>query len=128
MLEFPEFLSVPLAEWSDNIMDWILANWSAAFDAVGDVVLQLLLAIERSLLWLPWFVVVLVVGVAAWRAMRRWWAGLLMASFMVLIGSFHYGNIGYWDLAMQTLAIIITSVIISLALGIPAGILMARSN
>jgi glycine betaine/proline transport system permease protein len=51
-----------------------------------------------------------------------------MASFMVLIGSFHYGNIGYWDLAMQTLAIIITSVIISLALGIPAGILMARSN
>ncbi len=39
MLEFPELLSVPLAEWIDTIMDWVLANWSAAFDAVGDVVL-----------------------------------------------------------------------------------------
>ncbi len=128
MLEFPEFLSVPLAKWIDTIMDWILANWSAAFDVVGDVVLQMLLGIERFLLWLPWFVVVLLIGLLAWRVMRRWWAGLLIASFMVLIGSFHYGNIGYWDLAMQTLAIIITSVIISLAIGIPAGILMARSN
>jgi glycine betaine/proline transport system permease protein len=42
---------------------------------------------------------------------------------MVLIGSF-----GYWDLAMMTLAIIVASVIISLALGIPIGIIMARSN
>jgi glycine betaine/proline transport system permease protein len=42
---------------------------------------------------------------------------------LVLIGSF-----GYWDLAMMTLAIIFASVIISLALGIPTGILMARSN
>ncbi len=51
-----------------------------------------------------------------------------MASFLVLIGSLRWGSIGYWDLAMETLAIVIASVILSLAIGIPTGILMSRSN
>jgi len=122
-LEFPEWLAIPLADWIDSIMHWVLTNWGGFFDAVGDVILQMLLGIERFLLWLPWFVLVLVVGLLAWRVMRRWWAGLLMASFLVLIGSF-----GYWDLAMMTLAIVIASVILSLAIGIPTGIFMARSD
>jgi len=123
MLEFPELIQIPLAEWIDAIMHWLLTDWAALFDAIGDAVLLVLLYIERFLLWIPWFVIVLLVGLVAWRAMRLWWAGLIMAAFLVLIGSF-----GYWDFAMMTLAIIITAVIISLALGIPTGIIMARSN
>jgi len=123
MLEFPEFLRVPLAQWIDAGMKWILTNWAAGFDAVGNTILFGLLNIERFLLWLPWVVVVVLIGITAWRVMRLWWAGPLMAGLMVLIGSF-----GYWDLAMMTLAIIVASVIISLALGIPIGIIMARSN
>jgi len=123
MLEFPEFLQVPLAQWIDTGMKWILTNWAAGFDAVGNTILFGLLNIERFLLWLPWVVVVVLIGITAWRVMRLWWAGPLMAGLMVLIGSF-----GYWDLAMMTLAIIVASVIISLALGIPTGIIMARSN
>ncbi len=123
MLEFPEFLQVPLAQWIDTGMSWVLTNWAAGFDAVGNTILFGLLNIERFLLWLPWVVVVVLIGITAWRVMRLWWAGPLMAGLMVLIGSF-----GYWDLAMMTLAIIVASVIISLALGIPTGIIMARSN
>jgi glycine betaine/proline transport system permease protein len=123
VFEFPEFLSIPLAEWVDAGMSWLLTNWAVFFDAVGSGILFGLLHIERFLLWLPWFVIVLLVGLLAWRVMRLWWAGLLMAAFLVLIGSF-----GYWDLSMMTLAIIIAAVIISLALGIPTGIIMARSN
>jgi len=123
LLEFPEFLQLPLAEWIDAIMKWLLTNWAAAFDAVGDAILTILLYIEHFLLWLPWVVVVVLVGVVAWRAMRLWWAGILMAGFLVLIGSF-----GYWDLAMMTLAIIISAVILSFIIGIPTGILMAKSN
>jgi glycine betaine/proline transport system permease protein len=122
-LEFPEFLNIPLADWIDSIMHWVLTNWGGFFDNVGYYILQMLLFIEDILLWLPWFVLVLVVGLLAWRVMHRWWAGLLMASFLVLIGSF-----GYWDLAMMTLAIVIASVILSLVIGIPTGIFMARSD
>ena len=123
MVEFPEFLRIPLAEWIDTIMDWVLTNLAGFFDAIGDGVLFVLLNIEKSLLWVPWLVVVAAVGLVAWRVIGRWWAGLLLAAMLVLIGSF-----GYWDLAMMTLAIIIVAVIISLALGIPTGIIMARSN
>ncbi|MCD6300139.1 MAG: proline/glycine betaine ABC transporter permease [Dehalococcoidales bacterium] len=123
MFEFPEFLRVPLADWIDAVMSWVLTNWGMVFDAIGDGILYMLLYIEKFLLWLPWFVVVLIVGLIAWRAMRLWWAGLIMAGFLVLIGSF-----GYWDLSMMTLAIIIAAVIISLGIGIPTGIVMARSN
>jgi len=123
MFEFPEFFRIPLADWIDAVMAWVLTNWSVVFDAIGDAILYMLLNIERFLLWLPWFVIVLLVGIIAWRAMRLWWAGLIMASFLVLIGSF-----GYWDLSMMTLAIIVAAVILSLGIGIPTGIVMARSN
>ncbi len=123
MVEFPQLLEVPLGEWVDVIMSWVLTSWGAGFDAVGDAILFVLLNMERFFLWLPWTVVVVLVGIAAWRAMRLWWAGLIMAAFLVLIGSF-----GYWDLAMMTLAIIVASVVISLVVGIPTGIVMARRN
>jgi len=123
LLEFPEVIRVPLAEWIDIIIEWLLTNWGAFFDAVGDGILFILLNIEKFLLWIPWLVVVVLVGLIAWAVMRTWWAGLLMAAFLILIGSF-----GYWELSMMTLAIIIAAVIISFVIGIPTGILMARSN
>jgi len=49
--------------------------------------------------------------------------GLVMAAFLVLIGTF-----GYWDMAMMTLAIVTSAVLISLVAGIPTGILMAWSD
>ncbi len=123
MLEFPQFLNIPLAELVDAGMSWILTNLGSVFDAIGTSILALLLVIERIFLWIPWIVTILAVGIIAWRALRHWWAGVLFAAMLVLIGSF-----GLWDLAMMTLAIIFASVIISLVVGIPTGILMARSN
>ena len=123
MLEFPQFLNIPLAEWVDAGMSWILTNLGSVFDAIGTIILALLLVIERIFLWVPWIVIILAVGIVAWRALRHWWAGVIFAAMLVLIGSF-----GLWDLAMMTLAIIFASVIISLVVGIPTGILMARNN
>ena len=123
MLEFPTALRIPLAEWTDRAMDWVLDNLGPFFDFLGFIGLKVLLFIEDVLLLIPWFVVVAVVGVLAWRALEKVRYGIIMAVMLLLIGSF-----GYWDMAMQTLAIVITSVLVSLVIGIPAGILMAWSN
>ncbi len=123
MMEFPEFLEIPLADLIDGIIAWILTNLGGVLDAIGDGLLGGLVAMERLLLWLPWFVIVGVVGFVAWRALRRWWSGPLMGGFLVFIGM-----LGYWDLAMMTLALIIAAVLISLAIGLPTGILMARND
>jgi len=123
MMEFPQFLEIPLADLIDGIIAWILANLGGVLDAIGDGLLGGLVAMERLLLWIPWFVIVVGVGVVAWRAMRRWWAGPLMGGFLLFIGM-----LGYWDLAMMTLALIFAAVLISLAIGLPTGILMARND
>ena len=123
MMEFPQFLEIPLADLIDGIISWILTNLGGVLDAIGEGLLGGLVAMERLLLWIPWFVIVAGVGVVAWRALRRWWAGPLMGGFLLFIGM-----LGYWDLAMMTLALIFAAVLISLAIGLPTGILMARNN
>ncbi len=121
--EFPGFFRIPLSDWIDALMDWVLTHWGAFFDAFGDVLLKILLVIEAFFLWLPWPVTVAAVWLAAWWAIRRWWAGPAMALLFILIGSF-----GYWNLAMMTIAIVVSAVVISLMVGIPAGIVMAWSD
>jgi glycine betaine/proline transport system permease protein len=129
MFDFPSWIQIPLSGWIDSGMHWVLTHWSAFFDGVGDFFLSVMLPIERFLLWLPWWVVVLFVGIVAWRVMRSWIAGIVMMAFLFLIGSFgHATGASYWDAAMSTLAIVIASVIISLIIGIPTGIFMATSQ
>lgn len=123
MNSFPEFVSIPLADWIDAIMDWLLTQFGGFFDAIGHVLLMVLLYIERFFLWLPWWLVIVLVGVISWRIMRKWWMGLGMAALLVLIGSF-----GYWKLAMMTLGLTTAAVVVSLAVGIPVGITMAKSD
>ena len=121
MFDFPAFIQVPLAEWVDAAVNWLLTNWSPFFGTISRSTSYVLGYIERFLLWMPWWAVVVLVGLAAWRATRLWWTGLLMAAFLVLIGAFNY-----WELTMITMAVVIAAVIISLLLGIPIGIIMAR--
>ncbi len=123
MSEFPRFLNIPLADWVDALMDWVLISFSGVFDAIGHVFLMMLLNIERFFLWVPWWLVIISVGILAWRVMHKWTMGVGMALMLVLIGSF-----GYWKLAMMTLALTTSAVVVSLAIGIPIGIFMAKSD
>jgi glycine betaine/proline transport system permease protein len=123
MFEFPEQINIPLDQWVDAAMDWVMNNFIGIFDAVGYVILKFMIWIEKFFLWLPWPVLVLGVALAAWRVMGRWWMGIVMGGLIFLIGTF-----GQWELAMMTLSLVVASVIISLAIGIPLGITMASSN
>ncbi len=123
MSEFPAFLEFPLAHWIDSAVSWIVVNLGVVLDAIGSVLLGALVAFERLLLSLPWFVVVVAIAFLAWFALRKWWAPLILAGFLMIIGTF-----GYWDLAMMTLALIFAAVVISLVIGIPTGITMARND
>lgn len=123
MFEFPENLYLPLEKWIDIVMDWILVNMSGIFDAIGLVILKILIIIEKTLLWMPWPIVLLIIGIAAWRSMGKWWHALVMAGLIFLIGVF-----GFWDDSMRTLAVVIASVAVSLIIGFPTGIFMARSD
>ena len=123
MFEFPKNIDIPLDDWVDFAMDWILNTFGGFFDALGSLVLQFMLVVERFFLWIPWFILVALVGIVAWRLMKSWFLGLLMAGML-----FSIGCLGQWEMAMSTLALVTASVIISLIIGLPLGIAMASSN
>ncbi len=123
MNKFPELFTIPLAQGVDNAMDWLLLNWAGFFDFIGFIILKVVLAFEDLFLFVPWFVIILLVGFAGWKLVGRLRTGILFMVFLMIIGLF-----GYWDLAMQTLALVISSVLLALLVGLPLGIVMARSD
>jgi len=123
MVEFPEMIDIPLAKAIDAGMEWLLTHLDGFFDAIGFVILQVVNAFEAVFLFLPWFVLIPLVGLAGWKLVGKWKSGIVFMLLLTLIGSF-----GYWDLAMRTLALVIASVFFSLLMGIPLGIQMARSD
>ncbi len=123
MTDFPRHLRIPLADWVDTFMSWLLDNFAGFFDALGELLLTILVTIEKFFLWVPWWAMIVLAGLAGWKVLGRWWAGAVLAGLLFLIGTF-----GYWKLAMMTLALTTSAVIISIIIGIPMGILMARSD
>ncbi|HAF86597.1 MAG TPA: choline ABC transporter permease subunit [Sphaerochaeta sp.] len=123
MSKFPELFTIPLAQGVDNAMDWLLMNWAGLFDFIGFIILKVVLAFEGLFLFVPWFVIILLVGFAGWKLVGNLKTGILFMGFLLVIGLF-----GYWDLSMQTLALVIASVLFALLVGLPLGIVMARSD
>ncbi|MDC7219187.1 MAG: proline/glycine betaine ABC transporter permease [Spirochaetales bacterium] len=123
MIDFPEIIDFPLADGIDAAMDWLLEHLDGFFDAVGFIILQVVNFFEGIFLFVPWFVLIPLVGLAGWKLIGKWKTGIVFMLLLMLIGSF-----GYWDLAMRTLALVIASVFFSLLIGIPTGISMARND
>ncbi len=123
MNKFPEIFEIPLAQGIDNLMDWLLTYLDGFFDVIGFIILRVVMAFEDLFLFIPWFVIILLVGLAGWKLIRSVKTGILFMILLTIIGLF-----GYWDLSMQTLALVISSVVFALLIGLPMGILMARNN
>jgi glycine betaine/proline transport system permease protein len=121
--EFPSEIKIDLRSRVNDFISWLLSTFSEVFDAISTVILWILLRLENGLTWLPWPVVLLLIGVAAWFATRSKVTTTVLVLLMVMIGSF-----GYWTHAMSTLAVIISSVILAFLIGLPFGILAARSD
>ncbi|MGH4036830.1 MAG: ABC transporter permease [Sphaerochaeta sp.] len=123
MIKFPEIFNLPLAEGVDKIMDWLLLHLDGFFDAIGFIILKVVMAFEDVFLYIPWFVLILLIGLAGWKLVRSLKMGIVFMILMMIIGIF-----GYWELAMQTLALVIASVVFALLIGLPMGIHMARND
>jgi len=123
MFNFPEMISLPLAKVIDSIMDWLLLHLQGFFDFIGAIILNVVLALENLLLFVPWFVIIILIGLAGWKLVGKLSSGIAFMIMMFIIGSFNY-----WDLAMRTLSLVIASVFFTLLIGLPTGIKMARSD
>ncbi|HAA89017.1 MAG TPA: choline ABC transporter permease subunit [Peptococcaceae bacterium] len=118
---FPDALQFHIASYIDNFVKWLQISYGATFDAFSNFLLTILLGIQNALLLIPWWVWVVVVTGLAWWQSRKIFTALVLGGLMMLVGVFEL-----WVPAIETLAIVITSVIISLVIGIPVGVAMAE--
>ena len=108
----------------DEAFENLVGEYGEALEYATLPIYDTLQLVEDFFLWLPWYVVLLVVGVLAYFASNRSWklaCGLCFLGFLI-------GFIGLWEPAMETMALMLTSTLFSISIGIPIGILMSRSD
>lgn len=122
MGNFPEIINLDLGLYVDRLVKWLIINADSIFNAISKGMLGFLLGIQNFLMWIPWFVLIIVIFLLG-LYVKNWKSGLTYAVMLMLIGA-----MGLWHEMMLSLAIVITSVIISIIIGIPLGILSAKSK
>ena len=124
--KFPVMERTALAELRQGI-DLVFRDFSKSYgdniEAFFDPVLFFLVRFEKIMITTPWPIIIIVICGLAWIGSRSWKLVLGAAISFFLIGYF-----GMWKDCMATVAIITVCVIICMAVGIPMGILMARSS
>jgi glycine betaine/proline transport system permease protein len=121
MIFFPDFRT-PLAEFTNKAIDALIVGYGDFFQSVSNILLGVLRIIEQGLRDVPPPLMIALVAVLAYMAGRRVWLVVGVAAGLWLIGA-----LGMWDEAMQTLAIVLVSVGISIVIGLPIGILSASA-
>jgi len=121
MNQFPDF-RLDVGGYVEDLIRFLTTHLTGFFDAVKMVTLTFLYNVELFMGWLPWWVIILIAFLLGWRLVHLP-AGITFGLLLFLVGSF-----GYWDMMILTLSIVLTSVAISLLIGIPVGILMAYSR
>ena len=119
----PEQIGTELSLWINDAVLWLVVNYGDFFETIANSLLFVLVKLERVLRALPWYVVAVAVAALAYHASRRaTLAGGLSAALLLIWG------LGLWDLAMQTLALMVVATAISVIIGIPTGILLSRHD
>ncbi|MEV5532103.1 ABC transporter permease/substrate binding protein [Streptomyces prunicolor] len=113
---------LPLGDWVDSGVDWLLAHMSWLFDAIKTVVEGMYDGIN-AVLTAP--EPLLLAGILAVIA---WWLRGLVAGVLAFAGFLLIDSLDLWDRAMSTLALVLVATVIALVISIPLGIWAARSK
>jgi glycine betaine/proline transport system permease protein len=103
-------------------IDWLNTNLHPLFAAISITVEAVLTAVLAVLTVLPAGAFVALVALAAW-ALANWRVGLLAAGTLGFCWV-----MGLWTASMQTIALVLVAVAISVAIAFPLGILASRNK
>ncbi|RCK51251.1 glycine/betaine ABC transporter permease [Thalassospira profundimaris] len=112
----------PVDVWVNNGLDWVVNHFRSFFQAVRWPIDAVLTGVQTGLQATPALLVIVVLALIAWQVSGR---KLAIGTFISMIV---IGVIGAWSQAMVTLALVITSVLFCVIIGLPTGIWLARNE
>ncbi|MDQ0427982.1 glycine betaine/proline transport system permease protein [Planomicrobium stackebrandtii] len=117
------YFTLPLEEWTNRFVDeWLLPVTGEFFDSISEGLRTFVDGVTDLLIAAPPELLVLILIIISWK-----FSGKGLALF-ALLGSLYLGSVDLWEAAMQTVAIVIVSTLISVIIGIPLGILAATNK
>jgi glycine betaine/proline transport system permease protein len=115
---------IPLVEWIDTIVSYLRSNAQWFFKPISSFLDTIVGGLSDALLFLPPLVfIIILVGLSIYLTKKIWGVPVFVLAGLLLIW-----NLDYWEGTMLTLALIITASMITIIIGIPIGIWMAKSK
>lgn len=129
--QVPSWLSAPpsfqslrfnTANFIDGLFAWLTINFQAVFDTITIGITRILGAIESLLIDIPWFVTGLIVISVAYKVANLRTAIFCAISIAYLVA------FDFWTSSMYTLSLLGVAAGLSILIGIPVGIVCAKSS
>ena len=116
------FWTIPLGDWVESGVEWLVQNYRPFFQSIKIPIDWLLSSIEGILQYLHPLIVLLAILLLSWQFMG------IKRGLLLTVGLGFIGVLGAWSQAMTTIAVVCTSVVFCTLIGVPIGILMAKSD
>ncbi|MEO0916215.1 MAG: ABC transporter permease subunit [Pseudomonadota bacterium] len=110
------------AEKIDIGINYLRASYAGIFDAMTNVLRQSLIRVEVAFMQTPWLVVAFLFIALAW-AYTGIGTTIFVASSLGFLAVFEL-----WQIAMQTMALVVVSTALCVFVGLPVGIWMAKNK
>ncbi|MGR3511948.1 MAG: ABC transporter permease [Paracoccaceae bacterium] len=110
------------AESIDISINWLRASYATAFDAMTNVLRQSLIRVEVAFMQTPWPVVAFLFLALSW-AYTGVGTTIFVGSSLAFLALFEL-----WQIAMQTMALVVVSTAVCVLVGLPIGIWMAKNK
>lgn len=111
------FPKIPVGHWADLFVRFITDHFGSFFGGIADIIEGFVDALVSFFNFMtPVAFILIFVLIAFWR--RGWGVALF-----TLIGLGLIYDLGYWQHTMQTFALVVTSVALSIMIGLPLGII-----
>ncbi|AJG61006.1 glycine/betaine ABC transporter [Bacillus thuringiensis serovar pingluonsis] len=114
---------IPLGEWVDSFVASLYEHFEGLFRGFSYIIGGFVDLLTNFLTIIPAILMIILLCFLIWYTTRK-----VSLVIFTLIGLLFILNINYWAQTMQTLALVLTSVIISIIVGIPIGILASQNE
>lgn len=122
-IKFPSNIKLNISDSIDRFIDYLIREWDAFFDGLTKILRGLLNGIGFAVERIPWWLLIIIVFVLTWRMSKKIGKAVLYSALLFSIGA-----LGLWSMMNITLTLIIASVIISIIIGFPIGVLVSASD
>jgi glycine betaine/proline transport system permease protein len=120
-MDWLETYKIPMDDMSESIVDWLKANARPFFDTLSDTLEFMIDGIVWALQTPPALLIVLLFIGLTWVLQRSWKVCLLVACCLLFII-----NQGYWEETTDSLALVLSSCVVCMGIGVPIGIFLAH--